>query len=226
VDIRFPDHAHCGALTHLLREAYPGVPSRVARHLAKGETLYQQGEPTDELFMIESGRIRTLTLSPAGRELVTGEFGPGEAVGEVCFCEVRARQETAVALEDATVVPLGPADLIAFAKSSDGALIELLGMFVHRLAQAESRLAEARTSVRERLVAYLLRNASHTDESGLAAMDRPVSHEEIARHVGTTREQVSLLLEGLRRDGAILYDRRSPIRVDRNKLGAPPQGAR
>ena len=45
-----------------------------------------------------------------GREIILGLYSPGQIFGELCFCEVRARQEHAIAMEASSVATLS-ADL-------------------------------------------------------------------------------------------------------------------
>ncbi len=219
-ELRLSEHAQCGALTSSVRELARRLPHARVRSVAKGALVYHMGDPTDHLYMVLEGRVRTSIVGEAGQEFILQDYGTGQAFGELCFCEVRARQEQAVALEPTKLARIGLDELGAFS-AGDG-LYELLEMFTHRLADLERQLHELSTaSVRDRLIRFLLRHA-RTGEGpdGLTPLDGSFTHQEIAARVFTTREQVSAHLAALRRQGALMYGRGVPMRVRRAKLRA------
>lgn len=176
------------------------------------------GDPTDHFYLVVAGRVRTSIVSEAGQEYILQDYGPGEAFGELCFCEVHERQEQAEAAADAQVARLGLEELEAFA-SGDG-LWQVVEMLTHRLGDLERQLHELSTSsVRERLARFLLRRAQEDeDQDGYAAVMGDLTHQEIAARVFTTREQVSAHLAALRRQGLVRYGRAEGIKVQRDEL--------
>jgi SulP family sulfate permease len=53
------------------------------RSLAEGEVLIRQGEPPDDLFVLESGRLRVDRTTPDGTAMRLRSMRPGVMVGEV-----------------------------------------------------------------------------------------------------------------------------------------------
>ena len=213
MELRLAEHAQCGALTTFAREISVRLPHARPLAFSAGQPIYRMGDPTDHFYLVLLGRVRTSTIGAAGQEYILQDYGPGEAFGELCFCEVRARQEQAIALDDVRVARIGLEDLDAFAQGEG--LWRLLEMFTHRLAELERQLHELSTSsVRDRLIRFLLRLALKPDEAdGFALVNGRFTHQEIAARIFTTREQVSLHLAQLRRQGAVSYGRGSVIRV-------------
>ena len=212
-ELRLVEHAQCGALTSFARELSHRLPHARVRSVAKGAFVYRTGDATDHFYLVLEGRVRTSILGDAGQEFILQDYGPGQAFGELCFCEVRARQEQAVALEPTQLARIGLEELEAFS-TADG-LWQLLEMFTHRLADLERQLHELSTSpVRDRLVRFLLRHAQAAGtEDGLSPLDGSFTHQEIAARVFTTREQVSAHLAALRRQGMVLYGRGEAMRI-------------
>jgi CRP/FNR family cyclic AMP-dependent transcriptional regulator len=170
-------------------------------------------DPTDHFYLLLDGRVRTSIIGDGGQEFILQDVGPGEAFGELCFCEVRARQEQAVALEPSRVARIGLPELAAF---SDGqGLWQIVEMFTHRLADLERQLQEVSTApVRERLLHFLERQAtSAVDGEGFARLAGVFTHQEIAARIFTTREQVSAHLASLRRQGMVRYGRGQSMAV-------------
>src|SRR5215212_354776 len=70
------------------------------RRLRDGQILFTDGEPSDHLFVIRSGRIRILARSPQGSELVLAILACGEVIGELSVLDAGPRSATAEALGD------------------------------------------------------------------------------------------------------------------------------
>src|SRR5689334_19899165 len=51
--------------------------------LAKGAALVREGDPTDALFLLKSGRVRIVARSEKGEETPVAYLGRGEAIGEL-----------------------------------------------------------------------------------------------------------------------------------------------
>jgi CRP-like cAMP-binding protein len=221
------NHAECTVLTGLARHlAEQGGIGRAPRVLRPGEVLYRQGEVTDHLYLVQEGVVRESLISQSGRELRLTVAGPGETVGELCFCSIRERQETMVADAPAVVVPIYAQDVLEYVLRGPEAALEVLEYLFHRIGTLTERLQElAFAHVRERIVRTLLemaaaaaaRPGSQAPNGGVVLS--PMTHEEWASQVYATREQVTAILAELRRQRAIHYrGRRSPLVVYPQRL--------
>lgn len=220
-EFAFSRHRQCTALMDVIRTAKEFLP-RFGRseRIAAGETVYDYGDAPNQLYLVKEGLIRTSVLSSAGRELVTGVWGPGELFGQFCLCRESERNERATVIEDGEIVRLGVEDLIELASSGAGALA-LLQLFCHRIIALEEKVAElAFASVRTRLGLLLLRLAKQgvSQSDGSVLCPEYPTHAEMARRIGTTREQVSSLLAQFRKRGAIDYRRSGPMRIVPDRL--------
>ena len=201
-----------------MRELSDRLPRAHVRSVRAGGFVYHMGDPTDHFYLVLHGRVRTSIIGEAGQEFILQDYYPGQAFGELCFCEVRARQEEARALEDALLTRIGLEELQAFS-GGDG-LWQVVEMFTHRLAELERQLHELSTSsVRDRLVRFLLRQAGPPrGTDGFAPVQDRFTHHEIAARIFTTREQVTSHLAALRREGLVRYGRGETMAVRREGL--------
>src|ERR1700737_2764515 len=55
------------------------------RRVARGKPIYRLGDPADELYVIESGRVRVYVGERVGQERVLRFLGTGEILGESAF---------------------------------------------------------------------------------------------------------------------------------------------
>lgn len=214
-------HAECRALTGLARQLAATV-RRSPRPLAVGEHPYRQGDRADHLFLVLDGRVQESVTSRRGRELVLQTAGPGNIVGELCFCEVRYREEAATAVEASRVAPVYAEDLIAYARGTQAGALDVLEYLMHRVAELTARIQElAFDDVERRVLRRLaVRAALAVGPPTDVVVLPPLTHDEWAAEVYATREQVTAILTRLRREGLIAYRARGPITVDEAALQA------
>jgi len=114
----------------------------VAREIeiTKGETLYDEDDPADALYMVVEGRVR---LSTGGR--TTSEVGPGEAFGTWALVDDSRRGHRAECTEDGLALALQREDFYDRAAGDLTLLQEVLRVLAKRLRSIVSdRPGEAR----------------------------------------------------------------------------------
>ncbi len=158
-----------------------------------GTTIFREGEPGYEMFIIFSGKVRILrTVGGVGEELAV--LRKGDFFGEMAVLEdFPERSATAEAITDVELLRLGKSDLEAFLANSKAAL-SLLERLSARLRETTERLAKLTQShIRETLLppgpasqgieawAVLV----HAPSGRLFPL-RPVGETRLGRHDPTT----------------------------------------
>ncbi len=87
--------------------------------LAFGETVVQQGDPPDALYVIAEGTARVLTVGEDGQEVSLNVLRPGDAFGEVALLEGTSRTATVRASSDLVVLRLDRGVFLALADTYD-----------------------------------------------------------------------------------------------------------
>lgn len=113
------------------------------RRFAPGETLFREGEPSDEVFLIRTGEVEILKEIDGGR-VVLGSLGAGEFVGEMGVLQQRARSATVQAAAAGATAEAIPKDVFLrrISRESDTAF-QLLVRLSERLRQADLQLARS-----------------------------------------------------------------------------------
>ena len=105
-----PAIAEPGEAVDVLRELPDGVRPLLERQpLAKGEVLIHQGAAPDDLFVLESGRLRIEMVTPDGDRMRLRSVTPGVVVGEVALYLGGVRTADVVAETPSVVLRLGRA---------------------------------------------------------------------------------------------------------------------
>lgn len=80
------------------------------RYLKNGEMLVKEGEVDQTLFILVKGRLDVTSRDPNGKEQAVYSMKEGECAGTRAFVEQSPRKATLLAVGDATVYTLTPAD--------------------------------------------------------------------------------------------------------------------
>jgi len=167
-----------------------------------GETIYHQGEPGHTCHIVVRGRLRVFVVGEDGRELSVRLLGSGEIVGEMALFEDLPRSANVEALEETQTLELHRDVLLGCLRQSPPLALSLLRALSARLRYAtEEAEGLASLTVPERLMRQLRRLA---EWCGMPVSDGvritlPLTQQELAALVGTSRESVNRALVRLRR---------------------------
>ncbi len=92
--------------------AAPGIVTTSTLTLAKGETLYREGERPAAPYVVVDGVLRVLVPTVAGRDRLADLAGPGDVLGTSVFDEA-PHAESVVAADRAVVAVLDVAGTLA-----------------------------------------------------------------------------------------------------------------
>lgn len=170
--------------------------------ISKGEILYSGGNDCFGVFVVIRGQIRVFMHSPQGRELTVFKIGSEEmcALAASCVLSSITIPISMEAEEDSEILTI---ESDFFLKLIEGNIY--VENFMYRIAMekfsdlmccVEQLMFD---SVEKRLVNFLLRESEH--------LRLKITHEEIARHIGSAREVVSRVLKQFAKQGYIASKR-------------------
>lgn len=111
------------ALACLLEQARPLCVPR-------GQWFFREGDPAEEMYVLESGRALVLRHW-RDRELLVRELGPGDCFGEMALIDLHARSAAVRAEQDCVALAFGPGDLLRLAER-DPLQLALIHMNISR----------------------------------------------------------------------------------------------
>ena len=62
---------------------------RAISEYRKDKIIFRQGDPSDAVFYIQSGKVKTTVVSEEGKEAVVALLGTGDFFGEGCLTDSR-----------------------------------------------------------------------------------------------------------------------------------------
>jgi CRP/FNR family cyclic AMP-dependent transcriptional regulator len=79
------------------------------RHLKAGEILIQEGDTSQQIYIVKKGLLRALRRDATGIPRMLGEIREGEFVGEMAYFNEEARMATVEAVQDSELIEIQPA---------------------------------------------------------------------------------------------------------------------
>ena len=191
--------------------------------------IYLPDEPAQKIFLLSEGRVKIGTYGSDGKEVTKGILTPGEVFGELALIDAGNRRDFAYTLAPTTLCVLEKSDLQGMLRVRSELQLFFMRLIGNRTLKLEQRLENLmfKTS-RSRIVEFLHELA--TTKGRAVGYEREVgnmlTHKEIADLTGTSRQTVNTVLNDLRRDNILTFDRKRMLVRDMDKLvgeGQTPQ---
>jgi CRP/FNR family cyclic AMP-dependent transcriptional regulator len=194
----------------------------VRRRFPRGTALFHEREVSDRVMLLTHGRVKVASISEDGRESVLAFRGPGEVLGELSAIDGQPRSAGVVAVDPVEALVIPTADFRAFLERSPKAALWLLARLIARLREADRKRAEFGASdtigrVAARLV-ELAADYGREQPGGGVLIDLPITQEELASWVGSSREGVNKALHTLRGLRWVETERRAITVLDMDAL--------
>lgn len=180
---------------------------------AAGTVLAEEGAPAGSLVLVERGHLRVFKISATGREITLYRVHPADSCVITLSCvlagTVYPAHVTAAAECEVWALPAEAfRQLFAREAAVQGLVVEHVSAVLSELMTLVGEIAFRKMD--QRLAGLLLE--LHRGSNGPIR----VSHDELARHLGTAREVVSRLLDNFREEGLIAGERRQIelVRID------------
>ena len=189
--------------------------------VAKGNTLFKEGDAGDRLYVVVEGKLKLGTTSTDGRENLLSILGPGEMFGELSLFDPGPRTATATAVTDARLLSLSNDKVIGWVTQHPKVSLQLLGRLAQRLRRSNEVLADLVFSdvpgrVAKALIDLGERFGKQTPEGLYVHHD--LTQEELAQLVGASRETVNKALADFAGRGWLKLDGRAVLITDFERL--------
>ena len=180
------------------------------RRYRKGHRLIEDGDHGDTLFIIVSGRVRAFGSGDRDREITYGSYGPGEYIGEMSL-DGGPRSASVETLETSVCVLVTRRTLTLHIAEHPEFAFELLAKVIRRARAATLSAKQlALNDVYGRLKA-LLDSLAVPRPDGTRVIERRLTQQEMAGHLGCVREMVSKVMTALERGGHVVMSRQPGV---------------
>ena len=192
------------------------APHGVVRSFPAQAILINEGDATDSLYIVLSGRVKVYASSEDGRELVLSEYGPGAYFGELSLDGER-RSASIKALEACTCRVVQGAQLRRFHEAHPDFAMHLNRKLIRMVRRLTEQLSSiALQDVYGRVVRVLTELSEPVGEERV--LRHKLTQQDIADRIGCSREMVNRVMKALtaggyvaQRDGRLAILRKLPL---------------
>jgi len=178
----------------------------VVKAFPKQAVIVNEGDETDSLYVILSGRVKVFLSDEAGKEIVLGTQGPGEYFGEMVL-DGGPRSASVMTLEPSRFAIVPKQKFREFLLSHPDFSVHLIEKLIRRTrVLTDSVKSLALMDVYGRVARLLLELAR--EEGGKLVIDEKLTQQDIANRVGASREMISKIFKDLSSGGYITVENR------------------
>jgi CRP/FNR family transcriptional regulator, nitrogen fixation regulation protein len=173
---------------------------------AANSEIYGENEPADYLYKIVSGTVRTYKVLVDGRRQIGAFYLSGDIFG------LETGEEhtfSAEAITDCKVIVIKRSVVMALAARDNDVARQMWALTARELHRVQEHSLVLIKSAEERVAGFLLEMADRVPTG--AAVELPMSRQDIADYLGLTIETVSRTLKQLQSAAAIEVPKRRRI---------------
>ena len=187
------------------------------RTFPKRAIIVTEGDDTDSLYVLLSGKARVFVADDKGREVQLNQLGAGEYFGEVTL-DGGPRSASVMAVEECRCAVVKRAELTPFIEKNPELALHIVRKLARRVRDLTDNVRSlALMDVYGRVARLLLELAEEKD--GKLVIDEALTHKDIASRVGASREMISRIFSDLaeggyvrKEDGHLVIARKPPPR--------------
>lgn len=176
---------------------------------AKGRSLFLQGDPTDEMFLIKGGRVKLTKVLEDGTELTLDIRKAGDFVGENMFSEEGQYPVSAYCLEDTLTCGFSRSQFEELVLQHPKVGLQIIKNLSERITWLTRRVGSlAVTNIEDRLYRVL---SSVAKEHGTLSpqgivIQFPLTHEDMSFLTGAHRVSITRAMKTLKKAGKIIHE--------------------
>ena len=180
--------------------------------LNKGSFVFREGERAENIFFVESGAVQIGKESESGKELTIRICGPNSVFGEsALFCNMNVHTATAKALRPSKLLALNVDALELLLSENPNLLLEYVQWVQIENTKNQTRLRDLVMHGKKGALYSTLIRLANTYGSPLANgdifIDMNLTNTDIANLCGTSREMINRMLNDLKKQHIISFER-------------------
>jgi CRP/FNR family cyclic AMP-dependent transcriptional regulator len=193
-------------------EALAKIESRaVARNYPRNAVVISEGDEATSMFIIVSGSVKIYHTEEDGNETVHNVQGPETHFGELALVDDAPRSASVMTQEASRLLVLSKAAFKECLEESPEVGYHLIQALARQVRRLTETLNSMRLDVYGRIRTLFMSLAVERD--GVLMVDQPMTQQDIANRIASSREMVSRVLKEVTDGGYIaVQDKRIIIK--------------
>ncbi|NLS77668.1 MAG: Crp/Fnr family transcriptional regulator [Chloroflexi bacterium] len=177
------------------------------RRFARGDVLFLEGEPALWAGIVQTGQVKLVKSSDAGKDLVLEVLSPGRFIGVESLLRGQVHAATGQAMEDSSILAIAYEDFMPLLADYPEMTRALAEELTGRLEDAYRMMRSlALERVERRVALNLVKLAGKLGVAGAKGsilIDLPLSRQDLADMSGTTIETAIRTMSKFQKDGLV-----------------------
>jgi len=188
---------------------------------SKNDFIYFPDDRPNHIFFVKNGRVKIGSYSDDGKEIIKTVLENGEVFGEQFFLDNERMDNYAQAMEPACLLVVERDEFQKIMEQNNFMALRMAKIFGERLQKLERKFESLIfKDARSRIVDFLkdMANEMGTPVGYETLIMHSLTHLDIARMTATSRQTVTTVLNDLRENDLIYFDRKRILIRDLSKL--------
>jgi CRP-like cAMP-binding protein len=180
----------------------------------KGQEVFSQGDPANQMFLLKAGRVKLSKISAEGNEITLDIRKAGDFLGESMLIADAAYPLTALCLEDTLICGFTKTGFEKLVLENPNIGLNVIKNLSRRINWLTERVGSfSLTNLEDRLYQVLIQVARDHGVQGPrgSSIQFPLTHEELGFLVGAHRVSITKAMKALKESGRILQEGRTLI---------------
>ncbi len=166
---------------------------------SEGEAIFRAGEKGSKMYLLKSGRVKIIKISPEGREQIIKFLEKGEVFGEVVLFGVEHYPVTTICQESSEIGILSREKFRSYFLKNPMIGWNMLEVMAQKLHFTQQRIENLAMKDARRRISQALLELSGADNNVVESFNQ----EELASYLGVTRETISRNISKMKQEDLI-----------------------
>lgn len=193
----------------------------ISRFVSRRSTIFTEGSEKEAVYFIQDGLVKTYKTDENGHEQIVSFLKTGDMFPHTGFFNQNPYPATAEAIIDANLLAIPVRLFERLMMSTPSIAIKMMRVMGDKIRELQEKLQVlSGQDVKHRVLSFLLQLAEqHGDmKENKITINLPMTHQEFANAIGTTRESINRLLNQLNKDELLKIDRNRIVIIDLEAL--------
>lgn len=177
----------------------------VTRSFQKNTIIINEGDEANTFFIIITGAIKVFLSNEEGKEIIINAQGPGDHFGELALLDGAPRSASVITTEKSTIGVISKEDFHSLLSRNTDLALNLIRELTRRVRFLSDNVRTLALMDVYGRVAKVLLGMAQEEDGKMVIINRP-TQQDIANHIGASREMVARILKDLATGNYITID--------------------
>ncbi|MFB9275154.1 Crp/Fnr family transcriptional regulator [Cohnella cellulosilytica] len=193
----------------------------ISRFIPRKSVIFAEGSEKEAVYFIKNGLVKTYKTDENGHEQIVSFLKTGDLFPHTGFFNQNPYPATAEAIVDTRLLAIPVKVFERLMLNTPSIAIKMMRVMGDKIRELQEKLQVlSGQDVKHRVLSFLLQLAEqHGDvQDNKITINLPMTHQEIANSIGTTRETINRLLNQFNKEDLLEVDRSRIVIIDLEAL--------